>query len=88
MTASFIHDLFSWNGIGWALIHFLWQGTLIGIFAAAVLLAIPRSFSQVRYIFSLGSLLLCLVTFIATAVLVTESHSSFIAAASSEVVVR
>ena len=84
MTASFIHDLFSWNGIGWALIHFLWQGTLIGIFAAAVLLAIPRSFSQVRYIFSLGSLLLCLVTFIATAVLVTESHSSFIAAASED----
>ena len=84
MIPSGIHELFSWNDIGWALIHFLWQGTLIGIFSAAVLLVIPRSFSQARYIFSFGALLLCLVTFIVTLVLITKSQSSFIASTSGD----
>jgi beta-lactamase regulating signal transducer with metallopeptidase domain len=80
MTLSSGYELFTWDGIGWALIHFVWQGAFIGLFSAAILYALPRSFSQARYIFSFGALLLCLITFITTAVSLSESPLSFIPA--------
>jgi len=36
--------------IGWALLHFLWQGTLIGTLTALALAALRRSAADVRYV--------------------------------------
>jgi beta-lactamase regulating signal transducer with metallopeptidase domain len=36
--------------IGWALVHFLWQGTLIGVLTALALAALRRSAADVRYV--------------------------------------
>ena len=38
------------QAIGWALIHFVWQGALIGALAAIALLALRRSAADVRYV--------------------------------------
>jgi beta-lactamase regulating signal transducer with metallopeptidase domain len=38
------------QAIGWALIHFVWQGALIGVLAAVALAALRRSAADVRYV--------------------------------------
>lgn len=38
------------QAIGWALIHFIWQGALIGLLAALALAALRRSAADVRYV--------------------------------------
>ena len=40
------------QAIGWALLHFAWQGTLIGILAAIALRLLQRSAADVRYVVS------------------------------------
>ena len=37
------------QAIGWALLHFVWQGALVGALAAAALVALRRSDADVRY---------------------------------------
>ena len=37
------------QAIGWALLHFVWQGALVGALAAAALAALRRSDADVRY---------------------------------------
>ena len=45
--------------IGWALLHFVWQGLLIGWGVSLALLALRRARPQTRYAVACGGLLLC-----------------------------
>jgi hypothetical protein len=36
--------------IGWALLHFVWQGALIGVLTSAALAVLRRSAADVRYV--------------------------------------
>src|SRR3990170_469818 len=40
------------QAIGWALLHFIWQGALIGILTSIVLRLLRRSAADVRYVVS------------------------------------
>ncbi len=40
------------QAVGWALLHFVWQGALIGALTALVLLTLRRSAADVRYVVS------------------------------------
>ncbi len=56
------------QAVAWALVHFLWQGTLVGLGLAAAL-ALGRGWSaRLRYALSAGALLLMLALPVATAV--------------------
>ncbi|HEU4376017.1 MAG TPA: M56 family metallopeptidase [Telluria sp.] len=46
--------------IGWTLLHFVWQGALIGCVTAVALIALRNAFPQQRYALACSSLLLCL----------------------------
>ena len=45
--------------LGWSLLHFLWQGLLIGCVAALLLHALRNARPQARYLVACGALLLC-----------------------------
>ena len=47
--------------LGWALLHFLWQGALIGLAAAALLAALRNARPQARYAVACAALALCLL---------------------------
>jgi beta-lactamase regulating signal transducer with metallopeptidase domain len=47
------------QAIGWALVHFLWQGTLIALIAAAALRALRHSAADVRYV--VAAIALCVM---------------------------
>jgi len=72
------------QAVAWALVHFLWQGTLVGLGLAAAL-ALGRGWSaRLRYALSAGALFLMLALPVATAVARLELpapakpfHSSF-----------
>ncbi|MDB5915995.1 MAG: peptidase [Massilia sp.] len=46
--------------IGWTLLHFLWQGALIGCATAVALVAMRNARPQQRYALACGAMLLCL----------------------------
>ena len=52
---------------GWTLIHFLWQGTAIGLATALALKATSRRSANVRYIVACAGLALMLAAPVATA---------------------
>jgi bla regulator protein blaR1 len=59
---------FSWvQALGWSLIHFLWQGALVGVVYACIRALLPKQQSSARYamgLFALVALVLCpVVTF-------------------------
>jgi beta-lactamase regulating signal transducer with metallopeptidase domain len=54
--------------LGWALLHFVWQGALIGAFTALVLAGLRRSAADVRYVVSTIGLSLMLTLPAVTAV--------------------
>jgi hypothetical protein len=56
--------------LGQALLHFIWQGTLIGLLAALLLNALRNARPQVRYAVACLALLLCVLAPIATMLLV------------------
>ena len=56
---------------GWTLIHFLWQGTAIGLATALALKATARRSANVRYIVACAGLALMLAAPVATARLFT-----------------
>lgn len=60
-----MHDLIS--VLGGTLLHFLWQGTVIGVATAAALKAAAHSAARTRYFICVTALLLCVVTPIVTA---------------------
>ncbi len=47
------------TSLGWALIHFLWQGALLGLATALALRGLRGARPQTRYALAYGSLLLC-----------------------------
>ncbi len=51
---------------GWVLAHFLWQGTLLALFAWLLLLCTSRNSARVRYILSTGCLFVAVVCPIVT----------------------
>jgi beta-lactamase regulating signal transducer with metallopeptidase domain len=56
------------QAVGWALLHFVWQGTVIAIFTALALLALRRSAADVRYVVSAIGLALMLTLPVVTGV--------------------
>lgn len=44
--------------VGWALVHFLWQGALIHLALVLTLRVVPKPASELRYVFSCSALLL------------------------------
>jgi beta-lactamase regulating signal transducer with metallopeptidase domain len=56
------------QAVGWALLQFVWQGTVVGLLTAAALLALRRSASDVRYLVSAIGLALMLTLAIVTGV--------------------
>ena len=59
-------QLLDLNSIGWALLHFLWQGALIGLVTSIVLGIIDRRSSHARYLVSCLSMFACLLVFMGT----------------------
>ncbi|MEN9864791.1 MAG: hypothetical protein RL748_381 [Pseudomonadota bacterium] len=56
---TFLYAPFTQN-LGWALLHFVWQGALIGCITAVLLALLRNNRPQTRYAIACGSLLLCL----------------------------
>ncbi|WP_146907079.1 M56 family metallopeptidase [Arenimonas daejeonensis] len=52
--------------LGWALVHFLWQGLLVGLAAALALALLGNARPQLRYAVACAALALCLVLPVAT----------------------
>jgi beta-lactamase regulating signal transducer with metallopeptidase domain len=63
MTDSSIIDL-----LGWTILHFLWQGALIGVVAGMILALLPARLASWRYLTACSALTLCIMIFVATAV--------------------
>ncbi|UUZ48401.1 hypothetical protein LP420_37240 [Massilia sp. B-10] len=49
------------DSLGWTLLHFLWQGALIGAAAALALAALRRAAPTHRYAVACTALLACLL---------------------------
>ncbi len=49
------------SALGWALVHFVWQGTLVGIAAAFALMLLRSAGPQTRYLVGCAALALCLL---------------------------
>ncbi|HEX6084635.1 MAG TPA: M56 family metallopeptidase [Thermoanaerobaculia bacterium] len=56
------------QAIGWALLHLLWQATIVAGILAAVLSLMSRQTANARYVVSCGALALVFSMFVATAV--------------------
>src|SRR3954471_2974639 len=54
--------------IGWTLLHFIWEGALIGAVTAAALHACRRASARLRYVIACGGLLAALAAVAGTAV--------------------
>jgi hypothetical protein len=61
------------QAIGWALLHFVWQGALVATGLAVVLLVARRQSSTIRYAFSVAALAIMLILPIATALRVQRT---------------
>ena len=62
------------HSLGWALLHFLWQGTALAAIAAAGMALVRRP--SVRYAIGLGVLALMLLSPVATYFFYAQQHSS------------
>src|ERR1700694_5684766 len=62
------------QSLGWALLHFLWQGTALAALAAAAMALCRRASS--RYLCGVGALLLMLLAPVATFWFYSQQHSS------------
>jgi bla regulator protein blaR1 len=61
--------------LGWALLHFVWQGALVGCATAVLLVALRNARPETRYAVACGALLLCLAWPAADLVLMLQSGS-------------
>ena len=52
--------------LGGAVLHFLWQGTVIGLIAALLIRGLRQSSAEARYAVALGSSVICLIVFLIT----------------------
>jgi beta-lactamase regulating signal transducer with metallopeptidase domain len=64
------------QAIGWALLHFVWQGTLVAALAATVLALLRRSAADVRYVVSAIALSMMLTLPAVTATQMWRSRDS------------
>jgi beta-lactamase regulating signal transducer with metallopeptidase domain len=64
------------QAVGWALLHFVWQGTVIAIVTALALLALRRNAADVRYVVSAIGLALMLTLPIVTGVQTWKASSA------------
>lgn len=60
-------DSITW-ALGWALMQFLWQGALIGVIAAIVLVQMRNGSAQMRYAISCSALVCCGIAFVGTSI--------------------
>jgi beta-lactamase regulating signal transducer with metallopeptidase domain len=76
------------QAIGWALLHLLWQATIVAGILAAVLSLMSRQSANARYVVSCGALALVFSMFVATAVRAYDPAAAPIApsAAASETI--
>ncbi len=70
------------QAIAWALVHFLWQGALVGLATAGVLSLLKRSSAALRYAVAAGALLLMLALPVATAVRLAGSPGTAVSGTS------
>ena len=63
------------EAIGWALLHFLWQGTAVAVVLFALLAALRRHTAQTRYLLSAIGMI-AMVALFTTTLLVNLSHRS------------
>ncbi len=61
------------QALGWALIHFLWQGALVALLYASVREVLQRQTSHVRYAVACGALLLMLAAPIVTTLVIKRT---------------
>lgn len=64
------------QAIGWALLHLLWQATIVAALLAAVLALIPRAQARLRYAAAIGALALVFALFAATVVQSFDSEAA------------
>ena len=69
------------QSLGWALLHFLWQGTALAALAAAAMSVCRRA--STRYLVGVGALALMLFAPLATFLLYSQQHSGVADAAKS-----
>jgi uncharacterized protein (TIGR03435 family) len=65
--------IFSIHVAGWTLVHFVWQGALVGLAAGAVLRLLRSASAQTRYVAACGALAVMLALPIVTARLLSKS---------------
>jgi len=75
MNTSLIQPSFLIYCLGWTLLHFVWQGSLIAVLLRTTLTFVPGSQAKVRYFLCYGALLLCVFGFVATLIFLTENQS-------------
>ena len=61
-----IINAFDWTVLGWTIIHFLWQGVLIGLVTALILALVPSRLAGFRYMTACLALGVCVLTFMVT----------------------
>jgi bla regulator protein BlaR1 len=64
------------QAIAWALVHFLWQGALVGLATAGALSLLKKGSAAARYAVAAGALLLLVALPIATAVRLAGSPAT------------
>ncbi len=79
MTAAMTTTLMHWfspgamQSLGWALLHFIWQGTALAALAAAAMALCRRA--STRYLLGVGALALMLLAPLATFFFYSQQHS-------------
>src|ERR687887_388708 len=74
MMIQFFKESFA-QGLGWTLLHFIWQGALVALLVAAANFALRRSSANARYLSSCGGLLLMAILPIVTLAIFTSNMS-------------
>jgi beta-lactamase regulating signal transducer with metallopeptidase domain/peptidoglycan/xylan/chitin deacetylase (PgdA/CDA1 family) len=71
MQALFSHSFF--QAMGWTLVHFIWQGALVGLLYAGASVLLRRNSSNARYAAACSALLLMLILPVATFYIISTS---------------
>ena len=72
------------NALGWALVHFVWQGGLVAVALAALNLVLARASAPSRYFAGCAALVVMLALPVATFVVVRAQEPAFVSVAGPE----
>ncbi len=61
------------DALGWALLHFIWQGALIAVLTANIMSLLRRRAAEVRYLVGCGAMLMMLASPIVTTMIIAAS---------------